>query len=68
MRTSDDKRHFPRDFGKTSRASEDVLRKSEINSGGIEAVRTASASVDNRLAYTMPGSVQATIMQNLNVV
>ena len=38
VRTSDDKRHFPIDFGKTSRAGEDVLRKSEINSGGIEVV------------------------------
>ena len=35
---------------------------------GRKRARTASASVDNRLAYTMPGSVQATIMQNLNVV
>ena len=37
---------------------------------GRKRARTASASVDNRLAYTMPGSgsVQATIVQNLNVV
>ena len=44
VRTSDDKRHFPIGSGKTSRAGEDVLRKSEIHSGDIEVALKQPAS------------------------